>query len=61
LVVPIAVVIFMRVAYPAADALYSSVPGELLLLVCGAVMLSGYVWMLRIGRVARPARVNEAS
>ncbi len=59
LVVPIAVVIFMRVAYPAADALYSSVPGELLLLVCGGVMLSGYVWMLRIGRVARPARVNE--
>jgi tight adherence protein B len=59
LLVPIAVVIFMRVAYPAADAFYSSVPGELLLLGCGSVMLCGYIWMLRIGRVTRPARVSE--
>jgi tight adherence protein B len=59
LLVPVAVVVFMRVAYPAADAFYSGTPGELLLLVCGSVMLCGYVWMLRIGRIARPARVDE--
>jgi hypothetical protein len=59
LLVPVAVVILMRLAYPAADALYSSVPRELLLLVCGSVMLCGYIWMLRIGRVTRPARVGE--
>jgi Flp pilus assembly protein TadB len=59
LVVPIAVVIFMRLAYPAADAFYSSVAGELLLLGCGSVMLCGYFWMLKIGRVARPARVDD--
>ena len=59
LVVPIAVVIFMRVAYPAADAFYSSLGGELLLLACGSVMLCGYFWMLKIGQVARPARVDE--
>lgn len=59
LVVPIAVVVFMRFAYPAADSFYASVTGEFLLLGCGTVMLCGYVWMLRIGRVARPARVDE--
>jgi tight adherence protein B len=59
LVVPIAVVLFMRIAYPAADRFYTSTPGELLLLGCGIVMLGGYIWMLKIGRVARPARVNE--
>jgi len=57
LLVPIAVVIFMRIAYPAADAFYSSVFGELLLLVCGTVMLFGYVWMLKIGRLSRQARL----
>jgi tight adherence protein B len=59
LLVPIAVVIFMRLAYPSANAFYSSVLGEVLLLACGSVMLGGYVWMLRIGRVARSARVVE--
>jgi Flp pilus assembly protein TadB len=59
LIVPIAVVLFMRFAYPAADTFYSDVTGEILLLACGAVMLCGYVWMLRIGRIARAPRVDE--
>jgi tight adherence protein B len=59
MLVPIAVVLFMRFAYPAADAFYTSVTGEFLLLGCGSVMLCGYFWMLKIGRIARPARVDE--
>ena len=59
LIVPIGVVLFMRFAYPAADTFYSGVTGELLLLGCGTVMLCGYVWMLRIGRIARAQRVDE--
>jgi tight adherence protein B len=61
LIVPIGVVLFMRVAYPAADRFYTSPTGELLLLVCGLAMLAGYFWMLKIGRVARPARAEEES
>ena len=59
LVVPIAAVLFMRVAYPAADRFYTSATGEFLLLGCGIVMLGGYWWMLKIGRVARAARVTR--
>ncbi len=59
LLVPIAVVLFMRVAYPAGDHFYASPVGELLLLGCGLAMVGGYCWMLNIGRVARPARADE--
>jgi Flp pilus assembly protein TadB len=59
LVVPIAVVVFMRVSFPDADRFYSTPGGELLLLVCGIAMLVGYWSMLKIGRVARPSRVDE--
>jgi Flp pilus assembly protein TadB len=59
LLVPIAVVVFMRVSFPDADRFYTSPGGELLLLVCGIAMLVGYWSMLKIGRVARPSRVDE--
>ena len=51
LLVPIAVVLFMRVSFPDADRFYTSPGGELLLLVCGLAMLLGYWFMLKIGRV----------
>jgi Flp pilus assembly protein TadB len=59
LVVPIAVVVFMRVSFPDADRFYTTPGGELLLFVCGIAMLVGYWSMLKIGRVARPSRANE--
>ncbi len=61
LIVPVAVVGFMRVAYPAADRFYTSPPGELLLFGCGLAILVGYGWMLKIGRLGRTPRVEEQS
>jgi Flp pilus assembly protein TadB len=59
LVVPVAVVVFMRVSFPDADRFYTSPGGELVLLVCGLAMLLGYWSMLKIGRISRPAREHE--
>jgi tight adherence protein B len=59
LVVPIAVVLFLRAAYPAADRLYASGPGELILLGCGICMLFGYWSMLRLAHVPRPPRAAQ--
>jgi len=59
LAVPIAVVLFLRAAYPAADRFYVSPVGELLLLGCGAFMLVGYWSMLSLGRVPRGPRAGD--
>lgn len=59
LVVPIAVVLFLRAAYPAADRFYASGTGELILLGCGVCMLFGYWSMLRLGHVPRPPRAAQ--
>jgi Flp pilus assembly protein TadB len=56
MLVPIAVVVMMRLGYPAAERFYASTIGELILLVCGGCIVAGYWWMLRIGRVSRGRR-----
>ena len=61
LAVPIAVVLYMRVAYPAAERFYASPMGELILLFCGASMVLGYWSMLRLGSIGRAPRAVEES
>jgi Flp pilus assembly protein TadB len=56
--VPIAVVLFMRAGYPAADRFYASPVGELILFCCGLCIVFGYWSMMRVGSVARGPRAE---
>jgi Flp pilus assembly protein TadB len=57
MLMPVAVVVFLRLFYPNADQFYASFWGELLLLGCGSSIAFGYWLMLRVGEVPHLGRL----
>lgn len=57
MLMPIAVVVFLRLFYPNADQFYASFWGEILLLGCGVSIAFGYWLMLRVGEVTHIGRL----
>ncbi len=61
LVVPIAVVLFLRAFAPGAAEFYATVGGELLLLACALAMGAGYWYMRHIGAVPLARRLETSA
>jgi Flp pilus assembly protein TadB len=57
MLMPLAVVVFLRLFYPNADQFYASLWGEMLLLGCGISIAFGYWLMLRVAEVPHVSRL----
>jgi Flp pilus assembly protein TadB len=57
MLMPVAVVVFLRLFYPNAEQFYAGFWGEMLLLACGCSIVFGYWLMLRVGEVPHVSRL----